>query len=85
MRLQVLAQGFAEDSHAGAVDDADVGESGKEGAVEEVFDFGGGLVDVAADDVDLGGGSGVFVAEATLMPLLRAALTGVTDCWRTGR
>ena len=59
-----MAEGFAEDSHAGAVDDADVGESGEEGAVDKFFDLGGGFLDVAADDVEFGGGGGVFVAQA---------------------
>jgi hypothetical protein len=35
--LEVLAEGAAEDSHAGAVDDADVGESGEEGTVHELL------------------------------------------------
>ena len=52
---EVFAQSAAEDAHAGAVDDADAGEAGEEGAVEEAFDFGLGLVGGAADDVDLGG------------------------------
>ena len=62
--FQVLAEGAAEDAHAGAVDDADVGESGEEGAVDKLFDLGGGFINVAADDVEFGGGRGVFVAEA---------------------
>ena len=56
--FQVLAQSFAEDSHAGAVDDADVGEAGEEGAVDEFFYLGGSFVHVAADDVEFGGGRG---------------------------
>ena len=50
--LQELAEGFAEDAHAAAVNDADARESGEEGAVDELFDLGGGFVDVAANDVD---------------------------------
>ncbi len=52
---EVFAQGAAQDAHAGAVDDADAGQAGEEGAVEETFDLGLGLVGGAADDVDLGG------------------------------
>jgi len=50
-----LAEGAAEDAHAGAVDDADARQAGEEGAVEEAGDFVFGLVGGAADDVDLGG------------------------------
>ncbi len=64
MGFEVFAEGAAEDSHAGAVDDADMGESGEEGAVYELFDLGGGFIDVAADDVEFGGGAGIVVAEA---------------------
>jgi hypothetical protein len=52
MLLQELAKGFAEDSHAAAVDNADAGESGEEGAVYEFFDFAGSVVDGLADYVD---------------------------------
>ena len=61
MLLQQLAQGFAEDAHAAAVDDADAREPGEEGAVDKFFDFAAGLIDGLADNVDLGGGSGAFV------------------------
>jgi hypothetical protein len=52
MLLQKLAKGFAEDSHAAAVDYADAGESGEEGAVDELFDFAGCVIDRLADYVD---------------------------------
>ena len=52
MVLEKLAEGFAEDSHAAAVDNADAGESGEEGAVYEFFDFAGSVVDGLADYVD---------------------------------
>ena len=53
MRLQGLAQGFAEDTHAAAVDDADTRQAGEKSAVDELFDFAGGVVHVVANDVDL--------------------------------
>ena len=53
--LQGLAQGFAEDAHAAAVDNAHAGQSGEESVVDEFFHFAGGVVDVAADDVDFDG------------------------------
>src|SRR5277367_2320919 len=52
---QELAESAAEHAHAGAVNDADVGQAGHEGAVEEAGDLVVGLVGGAADDVDLGG------------------------------
>src|SRR5579872_711574 len=52
MLLQGLTQGFAEDAHAAAVDYADSGQSGQEGAVDEFLDFAGGVVDGVADDVE---------------------------------
>ena len=63
MLLQELAEGFAEDAHAAAVDDADARESGEEGAVDELFDFAGGVVDCVADDVDFAGDVGAFAFE----------------------
>ena len=39
MLLQQLAQGFAQDAHAAAVDDADARQSGEKCAVDELFDF----------------------------------------------
>ena len=75
--FEVFAEGAAEDAHAGAVDDADVGESGEEGAVEELFQLGGGFVDVAADDVEFGGGGGVFVAEADVDAFAAGGLNGI--------
>ena len=78
MLLQELAQGFAEDAHAAAVDDADARESGEEGAVDKFFDFAGGVVDGVADNVDLGGdvGAFAFIVSETEMPRARAACTG---------
>ena len=49
MLLQGLAEGFAEDAHAAAVDYADAGEAGEEGVVDEFFDGAGGVVYVVAD------------------------------------
>lgn len=63
MLLEGLAQGFAEDAHAAAVDDADARESGEESAVDEFFDFARGVVDGVADDVDLRGRGLRFVFE----------------------
>ncbi len=50
---EVFAEGASEDAHASAVNDADARETGKEGAVEEAFDFGLGLIRGAADDIYL--------------------------------
>ena len=61
--LEHLAEGFAEDAHAAAVDDADAREAGEEGAVDESFDFAAGLVDGLSDDVDFHGDVGAFVGE----------------------
>jgi hypothetical protein len=61
--LQEAAKGFAEDAHAAAVYDADAGKAGEEGAVEKLLNFAGGLIDIAADDVDFGGDAGVFALE----------------------
>src|SRR5271157_5410698 len=55
MLLQILAQGFAEDAHATAVNDAHPRHSGQESAIYEFLDFAGGFVHSAADDVDFGG------------------------------
>ena len=52
MLLQQLAESFAEDSHTAAVDYADAGESGEEGAVYKLFDFAGSIVHRVADYVD---------------------------------
>src|SRR5882724_156885 len=60
MFLQVLAQRLAENAHAAAVDDTHAREPREKGAVDKLFDFAGGFVDVAADHVDLGGSAGVF-------------------------
>ncbi len=53
MVLEPGAESAAEDAHAGSVDDANAGQAGEVGAVEEFFDFVLGLVGGAADDVDL--------------------------------
>ncbi len=50
---QVFAEGAAEDAHAGAVDDADAGQAGEEGLVQILFEFVGGFIYGAADQVDL--------------------------------
>ena len=63
MLLQQLAEGFAQDAHAAAVDYADARESGEKCAVDELFYFAAGLVDGLADDVDLAGRIGAFVFE----------------------
>src|SRR4051812_36265646 len=55
MLLEGPAQGFAEDSHATAVDYADAGEAGQKGVVDEFFYGAGGVVDGVADDVDFRG------------------------------
>ena len=56
--LQKLAKGFAEDSHAAAVDYADAGKTGEEGAVHEFLNFAGSIVDRLADDGVLVAGTG---------------------------
>lgn len=53
MVLEKLAEGFAEDSHAAAVDYADAGQSGEEGAVYKFFHFAGSVVNRLPDYVDL--------------------------------
>src|SRR5580658_6915837 len=61
--LQELAEGFAEDAHAAAVDYADGGQAGQEGTIDEALDFAGGVVDGAADYVYFAGDvGGVVVA-----------------------
>ena len=54
--FEELAEGAAENAHAGAVDDADAGQAGEEGAVDVAGDFVLGFLGAAADDVDLGWG-----------------------------
>jgi hypothetical protein len=49
MLLQGLAQGFAQDAHAAAVDHAHARQAGEKGAVDELLDFAGGVVDVAVE------------------------------------
>jgi len=63
MLLQHLAQGFAQDAHAAAVDDADAWQSGEEGAVDEFLDFTGSVVDGLSDNVDFAGDAGGFAVE----------------------
>ncbi len=53
--LQILAQSFAEDAHPTPVDDAHPRHAGKKRAVNEFFDFAGGFIHSAADDVDFSG------------------------------
>jgi len=53
MIAKVFAEGAAEDSHAGAVNDADARKPGEEGAVEEPFDFGLSLIGSASDHIYL--------------------------------
>ena len=55
MFAEELAEGAAEDAHAGAMDDADVGQSSEEGLVEEAGDLVFGFVGGTANDVDLRG------------------------------
>ena len=52
-RLEEFADAAAEDAGAVAVDDADAGKAGEEGAVEILLQLFGGFVDGAADEVDL--------------------------------
>ena len=49
MLLQILPERFAQNTHAAAVNHADAWESCQKGAVEEFFDFRGGLIHCAAD------------------------------------
>jgi hypothetical protein len=51
--LEHLAEGFAEDTHATAMDYADSGQARQESAVNELFDLAAGDVDGLADDIDL--------------------------------
>src|SRR5437868_9931093 len=56
MLLQILAEGFAQNAHAAAVDDSYSRHPGQKGAVYEPFDFAGGVVDGLSDYVDFGWG-----------------------------
>src|SRR5256885_2230818 len=53
MTPQVVAQGAAEDAHAGSVDDADGWQTGEEGLIQEAFYLVLRFVGCTADDVDL--------------------------------
>ena len=53
MAAEIFAEGAAEDAHACAMHDADAGQAGEEGAVDETFHFGLGLVGGAANHIDL--------------------------------
>src|SRR5882757_3779540 len=44
MIAEIFAEGAAEDTHAGAVNDTDARDAGEEGAVEEAFNFGLSLI-----------------------------------------
>ena len=61
MLLQKLAEGFAEDSHTAAVDDADPRQACQEGAIDESFHVAGSVVDSLADYVDFCGDVRVFI------------------------
>src|SRR5579863_4771895 len=74
MLLQHLAQGFAKDTHAAAVNDAHARESGKEGAVNEFFDFAGGLVDGLSDHVDFARDVRPFALELDRYPASTSGL-----------
>src|SRR5437879_7077895 len=50
--LQHLAESFAEDAHTAAMDYADAGQPGQEGAVHELFNLAARDVDGLADDID---------------------------------
>jgi hypothetical protein len=52
VRLKEVADAAAENAGAVAVNDADAGKAGKEGAVEIFFKLFGGFVDGAPDEVD---------------------------------
>src|SRR5437899_5066939 len=60
MLLQELAQRFAQDAHAAAVNYAHARHSGEECAVHESFHFARGVVHGASDHVDLGGNALAF-------------------------
>ena len=62
MLLQGLT-GLCGDAHAAAVDYADSGQSGQEGAVDEILDFAGGVVDGVADDVEFRRDGVAFVGD----------------------
>ena len=85
--LQGLAQGFAQDAHAAAVDYADARQAGEECAVDKFLHVAGGVVHVIADDVDFRGRvlAFVFVDRETEMPRARAAFTGESDARALGR
>jgi len=55
MTAKVFAQGAAQNAHASAVHDADAGQAGEEGAVDESLDFGLSFVGGTTDDIDFGG------------------------------
>lgn len=63
MLLKQLAEGFAEDAHAAAVNHADARQACKKCAVDELFDFLGGFVDGLADYIDFAGDSCALVFE----------------------
>src|SRR5579885_1107735 len=63
MFLQILAKGFAQNSHSAAMHHADARQSGKKSAVNEAFDLPSGVVDGLADNVDLGRNALAFVVE----------------------
>src|SRR5438876_12094493 len=63
MLLQELAQRFAQDAHAAAVDNAHPRQSGEESAVDEFLDFAGGVVHGASDHVDLRGNALAFALQ----------------------
>ena len=78
MLLQQLAQGFAEDAHAAAVDYADAGQAGEEGAVDELLDSREASSTVwPITLISLGTFAPSFSSE-TEMPRARAAFTGVS-------
>jgi hypothetical protein len=53
MIAEVFAEGAAENAHARAMNDPNARKAGKEGAVEEPFDFGLSFIGGAADHIDL--------------------------------
>src|ERR1044071_6845282 len=87
MFLQVLAQGFTENSHAAAVDDTHARKAGEKCSVDEFFYRAGCLVHVAADHVQLCRRAGIFFERYgdAAGAGRRDGIYGATCCGSAGR
>jgi len=66
--LQQLAERFAEDAHATAVDHTHARQPGQECAVDKPFDFAAGLIDSLSNDIDFAGGVRIIAFERNRNP-----------------